>query len=355
MKNHELLDMIGDVNEDYVREAEVDAARPHSHWKRWAACAACAALLAAAYPVSRMFLPAPTPDPVPAPAESRAPDRTLIQIPGLHPYTLVEDDRSVVSTVGDKAAQPFIPYAPGAGTEDSQAPAVPSPPAYGEQSGDVPVQEEASSQYDNLLQWMVGTMTPERYPEWYAGAWLDWPGNTARLAIGIVEEFRTPGLEAQIKAWCGGTGEIVFVSAKYSENHLNGLMPEIARVFDELNCNIYLSYGPDVIENRIRLDFFEEPGEDVLAALAELDPEGDAIFIQVFVGARIALTGAAVKGPAPGAVEPFEFSVPDEERTEPGPEAVPTPVPGGAQSAEELPEVIETEQPAYYDLLPHNE
>ena len=44
MKDYELLDMIGEVNEDYVREADGNVVRPRFRWKTLAACAACAAL-----------------------------------------------------------------------------------------------------------------------------------------------------------------------------------------------------------------------------------------------------------------------------------------------------------------------
>ena len=50
MKNHELLDLIGDVNEDYVQAADGKVLRPNFLWKAVAACAACAVLVLGAYP-----------------------------------------------------------------------------------------------------------------------------------------------------------------------------------------------------------------------------------------------------------------------------------------------------------------
>ena len=47
MKNHELLDLIGDVNEDYVQAADGKVIRPKFRWKTIAACAACAVLVRA--------------------------------------------------------------------------------------------------------------------------------------------------------------------------------------------------------------------------------------------------------------------------------------------------------------------
>ncbi len=54
MKDYELLDMIGEVNEDYVREADGNVVRPRFRWKTLAACAACAALALGAYPLLRL-------------------------------------------------------------------------------------------------------------------------------------------------------------------------------------------------------------------------------------------------------------------------------------------------------------
>ena len=45
MKNHELLDLIGDVNEDYVLEAGNDVVKPRFGWKKLAVGAAGAALV----------------------------------------------------------------------------------------------------------------------------------------------------------------------------------------------------------------------------------------------------------------------------------------------------------------------
>ena len=45
MKNHELLDILGEVNGDYVLAAEDNVVRPRFRWRTLAACAACAALV----------------------------------------------------------------------------------------------------------------------------------------------------------------------------------------------------------------------------------------------------------------------------------------------------------------------
>ena len=67
MKDYELLDLIGGVDEDHVLAADIDAARPRPGWKAWVACAACAALVLCAYPVWRAAQPRDTPLPGTAP------------------------------------------------------------------------------------------------------------------------------------------------------------------------------------------------------------------------------------------------------------------------------------------------
>ena len=77
--------------------------------------------------------------------------------------------------------------------------------------------------------------------------------------------------------------------------------------------------------------------DDVLAALAHLDPDGDAIRVRVFTGTISAYD--AVKGPASADSK-----------------AIATPSPGGRQEAPDDPlETKEAEQSAHYDLPPGGE
>lgn len=273
MKNHELLDMIGEVNEDYVLAAESNVTRPRFRWKTLAACAACAALVLAAYPVYRAVNPP------------------------LHGYT-VEEGGGVLDTQGDVKA-PMI-------GEDVPAPdPVPDVPLGGDAVGydvpgqDAPVQEAAQAQYDGLLRGLGGEDVTGYgtgiYPNWFGGAWIDndyYP--EARLRVAIVDGLRTAELEAKIQDWCGGG--VVFQDVKYSQSYLDGLMLPVTKALDGtgLACGI----GVDVMENRLGVDIFGEAVPDaVLAELARLDPAGDAIRVRVFVGS-LALTDDLVKGPA---------------------------------------------------------
>ena len=57
MKNHELLDIIGEVDESYIQSADSNVVRPRFPWKTLAACAACAALALGAWPIYRAVNP----------------------------------------------------------------------------------------------------------------------------------------------------------------------------------------------------------------------------------------------------------------------------------------------------------
>lgn len=302
MKNHELLNMIGEINEDYVLGAGNNVARPRFRWGTLAACAACAALILAAYPAfqaSRLQKAA-----FDSVSGLDAPEATLAPIrrPGLHEYTLADGGTSAITTHGDTkdapGGQPNPMPERGGGTgapgTSDKAPA--GAPNQEPSAEDAAAQDEASAQYERLLRslGLWGIDGRGLYPDWCGGVWLD--GDC--LTVAIVRGFRTPELEQQILNWCGGTEEVLFADVTYSQNHLDGLMDEIARIFDELDCRVFLSYGvyPD---NRIHLDFFEVPSDEVLAALAGIDPDGDAIYILVFTGVQATPTGGAAKGPAP--------------------------------------------------------
>lgn len=292
MKNHELLDMIGEAGEDYVLDADNNAARPRSNWKALAACAACAALVLAAYPVYRAFNPP------------------------LHDYAVVE--RGGILETQQKAIAP-------AGGADVPAPALPGGAYIGEDDSsqengidgigydipgqDVPVQEAAMAQYDGLLQGLGGQdgYEPEIGPDWFGGAWIDndyYP--EAKLAVAIVDGFRTAELEAQIQEWCGG--EVVFRDVKYSQKDLYTLQDQAVKTVTSPGYELQFAVGVYVMDNCLGVDIYGDAIPDaVLAELARLDPDGDAIRVRVFSGS-LSVSDDLVKGPAleEPAVEPDE-------------------------------------------------
>lgn len=276
MKDHELLNMIGEVNEDYVLEAGSNVTRPRFRWKTLAACAACVALVLAAYPVYRASHPA------------------------LHSYTVMEGD-AMTTLNGQKApagggtsTMPGGAYVGG----DKGETGVDGTYYYHIPGQDAPDQEYAIDQYDKLLRGMgMHGEGASAYPDWFAGAWIDWES----LHVAIVDGMRTPEREEEITGWCGDG--VVFESAKYSHSFLDGLMdPATDIVVNDGNvgaCGI----GVDVAANCLGIDLYgdgEEIPNSVLAALARLDPDGDAIRVRVFTQSMSTLTDEVKKGPAPG-------------------------------------------------------
>ena len=342
MTNHELLDLLGEVNEDYVLEADGKVSRPRLGWKKLAACAACAVMVLGAYPVYRL---------------SR---NQNLDLPGLHPlhgYTVVEGggmDGPQALVEGGGTGTP-VPNTPEANTEPAQIGAG--------QSYDVSGQRKAIAQYQGLLKGMGGQggCAPEPYPDWYGGAWIDDTGD--KLAVAIVDGFHTGELEAQIKEWCGG--EVVFVQdMKYSYAHLLDLSEQILQALQEhLNqddaWSALTSIVPDMMSNYLAVGFSGTPSDAALAFLARLDPDGDAIRVQAYADKPNTLTG---EGPAPAPVDPENRAAP---AVEPAPggtvyhgeDAPADAVPGGAQPQDRAQTCGEPEEgrPAHYDLLPPDE
>ena len=352
MKNYELLDMIGEVNEDYVLAAGCNVVQPRFRWNAWAVCAACAALILAAYPAYRMSRPQSlgsdsihSLDDVPAAAPDS--DGTLIQRPGLHEYTLVEGGKTVITTQGDLktsaggAEEPIPMPERGNGIDLPGGAYVGGEPGAEEIDGfyapaqDVAVQA-AAEWYDALLH----TYRLEEHPEWYGGAWL---AGDELLAVAIVDGFRTPELEAEIKEAAGPGAVLQFSTVKYSMEFLYGLMEPATRALDGtgLACGI----GVDVTANCLGVDLYCGEAaipDSVLAALAHLDPEGDAIRVRVFTQSMSTLTDEVQKGPAPGGkTEPVFDGARVEPSVEDSEETMPAEDPG---EIEELPQ-------AKYDII----
>ncbi len=281
MKNREFLNLIGSVNEDYIQAADSKVVRPRFRWKTFAACAACAAVMICAYPVYRMVNPP------------------------LHSYTMVEhggtmntlDGESTVT--GGQGVTDNLPggaYVGNGSTPSGGNDWLEDP---GSDLSGAPTDKAAATQYDRLLQGMGARGNGEIvYPDWFAGAWFE----DGILTVGIVDELRTPELEMEIKGWV--QTDIAFQGAKYSYTCLNALMEKtVARIEGAgLTCGV----GVDVTANRLGVDLYNEETapefKKVLAALAELDPAGDAIQVRVFAGQTNTLTDGAVDDPIPAPV-----------------------------------------------------
>lgn len=342
MTSHELLDLLGEVNEDYVLEADGKVGRPRFGWKKLAACAACAVLVLGAYPVYRM-------------SQARNPSGR----PPLHGYTVVEGggmDGPQALVEGGGTGTP-VPNTPEANTEPAQIGAG--------QSYDVSGQWKAIARYQGLLRGMGGQegREPEPYPDWYGGSWInDSSDPEGKLAVAIVDGFHTGELEAQIEEWCGG-GVVFVQDMKYSYAHLLSLTDQILQALQEhLNQDdvwaTFTSMRPDMMANCLVIDFSGTPSNAALAFLAQLDPAGDAIQVQTYTDKPNNLTD---KGPAP--VDPEVRATPATtvdggETVYHGADAPADIVPGGAtqpQGGAQTGGEPEEGKLAHYDLLPLDE
>lgn len=340
MKNHELLDLIGDVSEDYVQAADGKVIRPKFRWKAVAACAACAVLVLGAYPAYQAAHPP------------------------LHSYTVLEGGG--MTTQGDVKAPAGGTFGPGiipggAYVGDNKGETGIDGTEYTAPGQDAPLQEKAAAQYDALMK-NGGISDTASNPDWYGGAWIDnsfYP--EAKLAVALVDGFRTDELEAQIEEWCGG--EVVFKDAKYALAYLYALQDSVTDALtggnDALSCGI----GVDVTENCLGVDIYSD-GKDipkeVLVKLAQFDPDGDAIRVRLHTGRLDTLTDETVKGPAPAPAAPDEQPVPavieDGDQIYHGEDAPADAIPGGVSPVGELPQTKgEDIQPARHDLLPPGE
>ena len=178
--------------------------------------------------------------------------------------------------------------------------------------GDVPAQVGAED-YQKLMEHFNGA-----YPDWYGGAYLDQSG---RLVVQLVED-KDPGdksLELQVLDWTG-SDTVMFSSCKYSLAQLSELMDRLNALPDSNpECgDVMAGWGINEEANRIELTL-TEVNNSILVALARLDPDDDAIYVQV--GQR-ANTGFAAgepsvipegEDPAVHHVMPGGVPIPDDE------------------------------------------
>lgn len=141
--------------------------------------------------------------------------------------------------------------------------------------GDAPSQEEALNAYEELMDRFNGV-----YPDWYGGAYID---SSGWLVVQLVED-KDPAdksLELQVLDWTG-SDQVMFSSCKYSLAQLTGLMDQLNALPDaDPKCReVMASWGIDEEHNRIELTLTEVSGH-VLAVLCRMDPEDDAIYVQV--------------------------------------------------------------------------
>lgn len=339
MKSYELLDVLGDVNEDYVRAADANVVRPRFRWKTLAACAACAVLVLAAYPVYRAGQPK------------------------LHDYTVMEGgmgetletdlDEMVKAPAGGPAADSdSAPEATMINGADKGGASMYKEPSeeidgsfYSAPTEDASVQE-AALWYDALLK----TYRLDENPEWYGGAWI---AGDRLLAVAIVDGFRTPELEAEIQEAVGADAVLQFSTVKYSQAFLNSLMEPAALALE--GSDLGLSGWVDVTANCLSMDIYGASiPDDVLGKLAALDPDGDAIRVRVFPE-RLSTYDYDETGMKDPVADSKAIATPNAGSAQPT--AEPSAAPGGVTQPEvnQFPEAKEEGRQAHYDLLPLEE
>ena len=141
--------------------------------------------------------------------------------------------------------------------------------------GDAPSQEEALNAYEELMDRFNGV-----YPDWYGGAYID---SSGWLVVQLVED-KDPAdksLELQVLDWTG-SDQVMFSSCKYSLAQLTGLMDQLNALPDKdmKFRDVMAGWGIDEEANRIELTL-TQVYDPILVVLAELDPDDDAIYVQV--------------------------------------------------------------------------
>ena len=168
--------------------------------------------------------------------------------------------------------------------------------------GDAPSQEEALNAYEKLMDRFNGV-----YPDWYGGAYID---SSGWLVVQLVEskDPADKSLELQVLDWTG-SDQVMFSSCKYSLAQLTGLMDQLNALPDaDPKCReVMASWGIDEEHNRIELTLTEVNGH-VLAVLCRMDPEDDAIYVQV--GQRVSMDIANDKPSViPEGEEPVSYDI----------------------------------------------
>ena len=174
--------------------------------------------------------------------------------------------------------------------------------------GDAPVQEEAFQAQDKLFPHVKSN------PDWYGGMYID---NTGTLVVCLVES-EDPGdksLELQVLEWTGND-RVAFTDVKYSLAHLDALMDRLNHLPEDPKCyDVMASWARDEMNNRVVVTL-TEANDHILSILAELDPDDDAIYVQVGQRASfedVRTDSAATEDPAVHHVVPGGTTVPDDE------------------------------------------
>ena len=258
--------------------------------KQWKplALAACTALVLCAYPAYHALAPRP---------------------PVLHSYTTIDgSDPAIKAQYREETTAQGVDK--GGEEEGPNTGELPG----GAPVGIAPVQPGADA-YQLLMDHFGGVQ-----PDWYGGAYIADNGTLMVLLVND-KDSGDKTLELEVLEAVGGkTAPVGFAGAKYSRNDLERMNGELIALLD--GKGIQAAWGIYDDENRIVLDVGEPLTDDLLAAIAEIDPDDDAILIRVVEGQATVTDEQFVKGPAPigegvDAPDPGGVTVPDVDTVDP--------------------------------------
>lgn len=229
----------------------------------YAAIAACALVAIAAYPVYRLFK---SPDPV------------------LHSYVLT-GDVAVADTSQQLDAELEAGFSEEAAPPQSDSGDLPVRDSETHFTGeiieeaDASCQEEAVEAYQNLMSRFAAEYGEGNYPDWYGGSYIG-QGNylTVNTVLREGAEDYDKEFYIQIETWAGNSF-VCFGGVKYSLNFLRGLQSQITDL-PEMRKISYWGCGVNETTGQVELDV-PYADEALLAALAKLDPDDDAILVRV--------------------------------------------------------------------------
>lgn len=117
------------------------------------------------------------------------------------------------------------------------------------------------------------------WPDWYGGGYLNnnRPDRVARLTIVLVKDYDTPALRQEIYDFLG-SDHVDFQSGKYALSYLLVLQKKIMDY--PIIREVFASSWTDEENNCLNLALTDVTDE-ILMALAELDPDDDAIYVQI--------------------------------------------------------------------------
>lgn len=142
--------------------------------------------------------------------------------------------------------------------------------------GGAPDQSGAIMAYQNLMDRFKADYGPDRYPEWYGGAYID---EHAGLIVNIAADCEPDDKELYFQIWdWAGSDRVGFGSSPAPLNYLRSLQDKVSDAIYDLG----LDFGCGVNEETGQVELtLPAATEEALWALARLDPAGTDVLVIV--------------------------------------------------------------------------